>query len=118
MESIGEAIDRCLAASAPLRIITEVGQIRACRYDRDRLANWTNYPGWLAVDDIGAVEPNEWVREAVYHMANERRGMGRTTVWTSNLNPQKIRDVFGAAIASRILGGVVIETSGADRRLA
>jgi hypothetical protein len=117
-ETVDEAISRELVSSDRLEIITEVGDIRANRYDRAVLDCWASTERWLAVDDIGAMEPNEWVREAIYHMANERRAHSRTTIWTSNLSPQKIRDTFGGAIASRILGGAVIETSGADRRMA
>ncbi len=98
-------------------LLAETGHIRVHRYDREALQELIDYPQWLAMDDIGVVEPNEWVREALYHLANERRASNRTTVWTSNLSPQKIRDTFGAAIASRILGGVVIEVDGKDRRL-
>jgi hypothetical protein len=116
-QTYNEAIEDGLASIDRLRIITEVGEIRASRYDRKALDDWATTERWLAVDDIGAIEPNEWVREALYHLANERRANSLTTVWTSNLTPQKIRDTFGGAIASRILGGAVIETSGADRRV-
>jgi hypothetical protein len=112
-----EAIKRELGKRDRMRIESEVGFIRAKRYDREALQELIDYPYWLAVDDIGAATPNDWVSEAIYHLANERRANGLTTVWTSNLSPQKIRDTFGAAIASRILGGVVIETSGKDRRI-
>jgi len=116
-EPTSETIAREIRYAERLEIITEVGDIRAMRYDREALDSWVNSRYWLAVDDIGAVDPSEWVREAIYHLANERRGKGAPTIWTSNLSPQKIRDTFGAAIASRILGGAVIETDGADRRL-
>ena len=116
-ELYGDAIDREISYAERMEIITEVGDVRAKRYDRDALAGWVNSPYWLAIDDIGAIEPSEWVREAVYHLANERRGRDAPTIWTSNLSPQKIRDTFGAAIASRVLGGSVIETDGKDRRI-
>ena len=115
--TVREAIDLELAKRDRMRIESEAGFIRANRYDRKALQELIDYPHWLAVDDIGAATPNDWVSEAIYHLANERRAHGRTTVWTSNLSPQKIRDTFGAAIASRILGGVVVETSGKDRRI-
>lgn len=116
-EFYSEAIDREVRNVERMRIITEVGDIRAKRYDRDALAEWVDSPYWLAIDDIGAIEPSEWVREAIYHLANERRGRAAPTIWTSNLSPQKIRDTFGAAIASRVLGGSVVETDGKDRRI-
>lgn len=116
-ERVTEAIERQCDAADLVGIITEVGDVRAHRYDRPILETWIKYEYFLAVDDIGAIEPNEWVREALYHLANERRSAGRFTIWTSNLSPTKIRDTFGAAIASRILGGAVVEVDGADRRL-
>jgi DNA replication protein DnaC len=117
-EPTSQTIGREIRRAERLEIITEVGDIRASRYERDALDGWVNSRYWLAVDDIGAIEPNEWVREAIYHLANERRGKGSPTIWTSNLSPQKLRDTFGAAIASRILGGAVIETDGKDRRVS
>lgn len=116
-ETYAQAIERVTDAQTPMAIITEVGHLRAKRYDRAFLDACTSSDDWLAIDDIGAIEPNEWIREALYHLANERRANNRTTIWTSNLTPQKIRDTFGAAIASRILGGAVIEVDGKDRRL-
>lgn len=116
-ETRRQARDRMLSAVEGARIITEVGEIRAKRYDRAALDEHIEFDGWLCIDDIGAIEPNEWVREALYHLANERRAHNRTTVWTSNLTPPQLRETFGGAIASRILGGAVIETDGADRRL-
>lgn len=100
-----------------VRIITEAGNIRAYRYDRAWLTDQCDWPHWLAIDDIGCIEPNEWVREAVYHLANERRAHNRRTIWTSNLDPDGLRSAFGGAIASRILGGVVVEVEGRDRRM-
>lgn len=117
LETVPAAITRACTAYNRVQIITEVGDIRAHRYNREALAEWTEWAGVLAVDDIGAIEPNEWVREAIYHLANERRAAGRVTVWTSNLPTDKLREVFGPAIASRILGGCVIEVGGNDRRL-
>jgi hypothetical protein len=117
-QSCEDAIRSTLALGDGLTIITEVGDIRAKRYDRAALDDWAACPGWLAVDDIGAIEPNEWVKEALYHLANERRAHGLTTVWTSNKTPSQLRDTFGGAIASRILGGAVIEVEGKDRRVS
>ncbi len=116
-ETRSQAVLRMVRAADCTRIITEVGDLRARRYDRSALDEYAGHDGWLCVDDIGAIEPNEWVREALYHLANERRAHDRPTVWTSNLTAQQLRETFGGAIASRILGGAVVEISGEDRRL-
>jgi DNA replication protein DnaC len=115
---IPRCIERAITNASRMRIITEVGDIRAHRYDRAPLNEWAKYPHWLAVDDVGCIEPNEWVREAIYHLSNERRSRGLPTVWTSNLTRQQFRDTFGGAIASRVLGGEVVEVEGADRRVS
>ncbi len=113
-----DPIAHTINAHERVRIITEAGDIRAHRYDREWLNQQCEWPHWLAVDDVGCIEPSEWVREAIYHLANERRAHNRRTIWTSNLSPDGIRSTFGAAIASRILGGLVLEVDGKDRRLS
>lgn len=101
-----------------VEIISESGDIRRCRYDREKLDTWAQWPHVLIVDDIGFREPSEWVAEAVYQLANERRAHGRRTIWTSNLDADGLRAAFGAAIASRLTGGLILSLDGRDRRSA
>lgn len=115
--SYHNAIEQKIAENERVEITDEAGGIRAHRYDRDWLDDLISFPYFLCVDDIGCLEPNEWVKEVIYHLSNERRARKRTTIWTSNLTSQQFRDTFGGAIASRILGGEVIEVSGQDWRL-
>lgn len=107
-----------MVAADRVKIITESGDIRRHRYDRDWLDTAAKYPDWLVVDDIGFASPNEWVIEAIYHLSNERRAWKRPTVWTSNLTAAELVDKFSQAIASRLAGGEVVELSGEDRRLS
>jgi hypothetical protein len=101
-----------------LVIISESSDIRRARYDREKLDAWCQDDRILAVDHIGCVKPSERVLEAVYEIATQRRKDGRTTIWTTNLNPDELRQTFGGAIASRLLGDAVVEIDGKDRRLA
>lgn len=117
-QTVKESIDAILEANCRVKIVTESGDVRAHRYDREWLEEEVDYPHYLAIDDIGCIEPNEWVREAIYHLSNQRRANKRPTIWTSNLTRQQFLATFGAAISSRILGGEVIEVSGSDRRLS
>lgn len=117
VETLKEAIERQIKKNDRLQVLAEVGDIRRNRYGYEWLAATAAIPHWLAIDDIGAIEPNEWVREAIYALANERRAHKRTTIWTTNKTPEELRDTFGGAIASRLLGGVVIETGGEDWRM-
>lgn len=105
-----------------VKIISEVADIRRHRHDRDWLdgiAKWGGDRHLLCVDDIGFTgKADDWVMEAIYHLANVRRANALPTMYTTNLSPDEMRSVFGAAISSRILGGVMIPVGGADRRLA
>jgi hypothetical protein len=105
-----------LSKADRVKIITEAGDIRAHRFKREVLDEWAAYRYTLIVDDIGFMEPSDWVREAIYHLANERRSHGRRTVWTSNLDQEGLKSMFSAAIASRLTAGTVIEVDGQDRR--
>ena len=105
-----------LACGDRVFIITESADIRRFRYDRVKLDEWCEFPRTLVVDDIGFMEPNDWVKESIYHLANERRANGRRTIWTSNLDPNGLREAFGPAIASRLTGGVILNLDGEDRR--
>ena len=105
-----------------VKIISEVADIRRHRHDRDwldEIAKWGAEKHLLCVDDIGFTgKADDWVMEAIYHLANVRRANALPTLYTTNLSPDDMRNVFGAAISSRILGGVMIPVSGVDRRLA
>ena len=113
---------RKVAQGDRVRIISEVADIRRHRHDRDWLddiSKWGTNRHLLCVDDIGFTgKADDWVMEAIYHLANVRRANALPTLYTSNLSPDDMRNVFGAAISSRILGGVMIPVSGVDRRLA
>ncbi len=99
-----------------IKMITEAGEIRGNRYKRELLDEWAAWPRILIVDDIGFMEPNDWVRESIYHLANERRANNRRTIWTTNLDPDGLKAAFGAAIASRLMGGSIVNLDGEDRR--
>lgn len=68
----------------------------------------------LCVDDIGLRPPTEAAYEVVFNLINSR--LGRKTIYTSNLPPDKFAQVYGRRIASRVLSGMVIETTGVDQR--
>ncbi len=104
--------------SDEVRIISESNDILRHRYDRDWLDEISLFQGWLVVDDVGfSLRPSDWAIEAIYCLANERRAYGLQTLWTSNLEPDQIKTVYSPAIASRLMGGAVLQMAGADRRL-
>jgi Cdc6-like AAA superfamily ATPase len=102
----------------PLTIISESSDIRANRFDRDWLAYVAGLPHALAVDDIGCIEPDQWVKEAIYEISTVRRRNNMLTIYTTNLNDNELAAAFGSAIASRLAGGEVFSLGGTDRRTA
>lgn len=71
----------------------------------------------LIVDDIGSERVTEWVRERVVSIINTRVSNGLTTIYTSNLSPEELRENLGDRISSRVLGSSkVIEITSGDRR--
>ena len=101
----------------PIVIMSESSDIRARRFDRDWLAGVCVDRRWVAIDDIGCVRPDQWVQEAVYEIATQRRKNQFGTIWTTNLSGDELREQYGAAIASRLMGGQIFGLDGQDRRL-
>ena len=98
-------------------LISEVGDLRRHPFDFAWIDRLARFSSWLVVDDVGASPPTPWVLDALYLLANERRGWQRPTVWTTHHPPERLRDVLGPALASRLLGGMVLALHGPDRRL-
>lgn len=71
----------------------------------------------LIVDDIGAENVSEWVRERLVSLVNTRVSEGLSTIYTSNLSPAELIDRLGERVGSRIIWGAqAVHISGKDRR--
>lgn len=115
--SVAKAV-RLAIGRDTVQIISESADIRRHRHDRDWLDEIAGWSGLLCIDDIGFTgKADDWVHEAVYHIANVRRAQHRQTVWTTNLDPEGVSTVFSPAVASRLMGGAVVPVTGRDRRL-
>lgn len=74
---------------------------------------------FLAIDDLGATKPTDFVRQAIYYIINERESYLRPTFITSNFSLEELNDQFDPRISSRIAGMCdVVEMKGNDRRLS
>lgn len=71
-------------------------------------------PGLLIVDDVGLREVTEPQRELVFDII-DRRGT-RPTIYTGNLDPKQLGELYDGRISSRILRGTPVEVTGSDRR--
>ncbi len=71
----------------------------------------------LIIDDIGAEKPTDWVTERLLSIINTRVNNQLSTIYTSNLSIEQLKNTLGVRVASRILGTVEeIELFGVDRR--
>jgi DNA replication protein DnaC len=71
----------------------------------------------LIIDDIGSEKLTEWVRERIVSIIHTRVSNGLSTIYTSNLSPEELKEEMGDRIASRILGcSSIVEITGSDRR--
>lgn len=101
-----------------VHVLSECGDVDRHRYDWEALDAWARFPRVLCVDDIGYRQPTQWTVQAVYYLATERRANRLKTIWTTNLTMDRLKENYGAAVVSRLAGGVVIQTGGHDRRMS
>lgn len=73
-------------------------------------------PKLLLVDDVAIRSPSDSAYEIVYELVN-RRGR-RPAIYTSNVGPDKLHEVYDGRVASRMLCGSIIRVTGEDRRIA
>jgi len=71
----------------------------------------------LIIDDIGAENPSEWVRERLLSYINTRVSNNLSTIYTSNVSLDELGEKMGDRVKSRITGSVKeIHLTGKDRR--
>lgn len=71
----------------------------------------------LIIDDLGAEFSTQFTVSALYNIINCRDLEGRPTIISTNLTPEKIKDIYSDRIASRILSNyVILQFDGADIR--
>lgn len=74
--------------------------------------------GPLVLDDLDKVAPTEWIRGQLFTAIDARVQAGSALLVTTNLEPVKLRERYGEAITSRLLGYCdVHELVGPDYRL-
>jgi DNA replication protein DnaC len=58
----------------------------------------------LALDDLGAARPNDWLRDRLYSLVNARYVAGRATIVTANEDLATLARCLGQRIVSRLAG--------------
>ena len=68
-------------------------------------------------DDIGTKAATEFEHSHLFSMIDKRISLGKSNIFTSNLNRQELQEVLGDRLASRICNlGIDIELNGGDKR--
>jgi DNA replication protein DnaC len=72
----------------------------------------------LHIDDVGAEQSSPWVLEQLYTIVNTRYEDGRAIVFTTNLDPLKLREQIGDRTVSRLMEmcGDELHLDGTDQR--
>jgi len=71
--------------------------------DADKLVQLTEDAPLLALDDLGAEKPSEWVREQLYVIINRRYENMLPTIVTTNCSTQELVDRIGQRTVSRLI---------------
>jgi len=110
-------VARNLTEDYNVQVISESYDVRGHRYDRQWLDKLVEWRGPVCIDDLGALTPDDWCKEAAYVLANERLKHRRPTVWTSNHDSKGLSALYDGRIVSRIAAGTVIKLEGKDQRI-
>jgi DNA replication protein DnaC len=72
----------------------------------------------LFLDDLGAGKGTEWTEEVLYRIINHRSENYLPTIITTNIVTERMYDVFGDRVTSRLIGmAKILPMMGEDRRL-
>ncbi len=72
----------------------------------------------VIIDDLGAAKLTEFYHQALLWIINYRESEGLAMIITTNKTLEEISETIDDRIASRMAGGVVLELTGEDRRIA
>lgn len=74
---------------------------------------------FFILDDLGSSPINDWRREVMFELVDQRYESEKPTVFTSNLNREQIRDIYGERFYSRLFASenlILDYHLGEDRR--
>jgi hypothetical protein len=105
------------ASRDPVYVMSEAADIDAHRFSMPHTEAWAAFRGILCIDDVGYKRSaNDWNMQVLFAVLNHRRANGLRTVITTNFNREKIKEIYGDHIASRIFGDREIDAGKVDMR--
>ena len=115
-------VNKYAESSKPYTLFINESWLMSYIWDNFALDAILFWPEILIIDDIGYrchadQMPHEWLQHCAYSIANHRSSYRLTTIWTTNLSMDRMRNAYGQMVASRVFGGRVITVGGKDRRL-
>lgn len=116
--SVWEALERAVNAgwAGSFKVATSAGwqDATAPPVDRDLLRSMRS-ADFLALDDLGSARINDWQRECLLSVVDERWQHGLPTAVTTNM--RNLSEPLGDRLASRLRdGATVVALGGSDRR--
>jgi DNA replication protein DnaC len=102
------------------RIPTLLGRMRSAFNSEhqgvleERNAQYRDVAELLMLDDLGSEKPSEWVREQMYRLIDERYGVNRLLIVSTNESYEELANNLGERIASRLFdtnSGKVIQVT-------
>lgn len=103
-------------------IIKESEDIAGHMWDNDWLSAWKTFPWVLAIDDLGyrhqiqGAKVTDWLVQCAHVISDYRYERNLKTIWTSNLSKERIAEMYGKLVASRICSGWCEPLKGEDWR--
>lgn len=86
------------------RFVTSPQMLAMCRESQARFFDTYGQCECLMIDDIGAECAAEWESKHYFELFDYRFGMNLPTIITSNLGKEKIAELLGERIVSRMSG--------------
>ena len=68
----------------------------------ERNSKYRNTSELLMLDDLGSEKPSDWVREQLYLLIDERYGVNRPLLISTNESYESVANNLGDRIASRL----------------
>ena len=71
----------------------------------------------VVFDDVTVARMSDYDYSVLFSLIDERLFQNKAMIFTGNVVPKDLRNVFGDRLASRICGGINIELKGSDMRV-
>lgn len=86
------------------------------REERDELLQSIISRKFVIIDDIGTITQSDYDVGVFHNVVNERYSRGLSTIFTGNIQPERLNRFLDNRVCDRILSDIVLEFKGKSRR--